>query len=272
LTGENNLKQFFILLGEKDTGKSLFLHILNGIFESFAGAVNDRVFKQSKSESIHDTEAFDLMKKRVAFVSELNDEEAFNEKMMKKISGGDEVSIRACQGSENVNVLFNCILLLATNEIPKFKGKAFADRMCIISFHKKFKNDPKRRDEILSHTEDFFSVACKYAKLYYYDAGMELEPVDEVKESTQKVKDEKDSFKMWLEEDTFQVDRTKENDKAWRMKKTVLYANYTASCYASSIQALGRNTFYARFNELHPNLKTYDDGKFWCGVREKVLE
>ena len=266
LTGENNMKLFFLLLGAKDSGKSLFLQILKAIFETFAGAVNDKVFKQSRTESVHNTEAFELIEKRLAFVSELEEKESFNEQLMKKISGGDDINIRGCGSDKNITVHFDSILMLALNEIPKFNESAFAGRMRVISFKNKFRDNIARKAEILSHIDDFFSVACQFAKKYY-EAGMKFDDVQEVLVSTKAIIDERDSFKTWWAEDNYQIDMTKD-DPNWRVKKTSVFANYTNWCICNKVEPIGRNKFYTRFDDEF-KLKTYNEGKSWCGIKEK---
>jgi len=273
LTGENNLKIFIALLGEKDTGKTLFEKLMGLMMGSFAGAVSDKVFKQSKAQSVHDTEAFSLIKKRLAFVSELDENDKFNEQLMKKITGGDDVELRACGSSENVVVKFMSVLLCAMNVMPKFKEQAFAGRMRVISFKTKFENNPTRRDEILAHVDDFFTVACMYASKYYAN-GMQIEMVDEVLQSTQSVIDERDTFKTWLSDDTLVIDEEYKgkcpplSPLESRMKKTAIYANYQNWCQANSLDAVGRNKFYDKF-QAEFNLPTYNGNQVLRGVREK---
>lgn len=276
LTGENNLKILIMLLGEKDTGKSLFLKLLNLIMGSFSGTVSDKVFKQSKTQSVHDTEAFSLIKKRLAFVSELDETEKFNEQLMKKISGGDDVELRACGSAENVVVKFMCVLMCALNVMPKFKEEAFAGRMRVVSFKTKFENNPARRDAILELVDDFFTVACMYASKYYAN-GMNIEDVDEVLQSTKQVIDERDTFKTWLGDDTLVIDEGYKgtcpplSPLESRMKKTAVYANYQNWCQANSVDAIGRNKFYDKF-QAEFNLPEFVRDKQWRGVREREFD
>ena len=85
MAGENNMKKFYVLIGAKDTGKSLFIALLQKMMGFLGGMANDKVFKQ-KQQSCHDTESFSLEGKRFACVSELGENEKFNEEQIKKIS------------------------------------------------------------------------------------------------------------------------------------------------------------------------------------------
>ena len=274
LTGQNNMKQFYILLGEKDTGKSLFLKLISLIFESWGGVVNDKVFKQSKTESVHNSEAFSLLEKRTAFVSELQETESFNEQLIKKISGGDDVNIRGCGSDKNNTVNFNCVLWLASNCLPKYTEDAFAERLRIVTFSTVFKNNQTRRDDILAHIDDFFTMACIMAKRYY-DNGMKFGNVKEVMESTKSIIDERDKFKNWIDEEFYFIDKKYinnlliENDDAEpRTKKSEVYANYIQWCCENNISGFGKITFYKKFQTQY-GLPEYNDKKMWRGIRIK---
>jgi P4 family phage/plasmid primase-like protien len=279
LSGENNMKHFYILYGEANTGKSLFLHIINSIFEGFGGVVNDRIFKQSRNESVHNAEIFSLIGKRSGVVSELGEKEKFNEQLMKKISGGDDIEIRGCGSKENVLVNLNCVLMMALNEIPQFTEKAFIERMRVIRFTRRFENNPVRRDAILSKIDDFFTVAVRYARRFY-NAGLTFETVDEVLASTKSVADDKDSFKGWWDEDLFVIDEEykgkiiKENNiqnpSEWRTKKTEVYNSYTNWCETNGAEAMGRTKFYARFSSEF-KLPDYRD-KWWRGIERASMK
>jgi phage/plasmid-associated DNA primase len=199
-------------------------------------------------------------------VSELEEKEHFNEQLMKKISGGDDISIRACGSDKNVTVKLNSVLMLALNEVPKFNESAFAGRMRVLAFKTKFQNNPEKREAILSKIDDFFSVACHYAKKYYQQ-GMKFEDVEEVLQSTREVVDERDTFKTWLGEDNYLIDITKD-EPAWRVKATSVYANYIGWCVSNKVEGIGRSKFYSRFRDEY-KLPEYNQGKYWCGLKER---
>jgi len=241
---------------------------------SWAGVVNDKVFKQSRSDSVHNTEVFSLMEKRCAFVSEMAEEDKFNEVLMKKITGGDEINIRACGSNENVSVNFNCIMWLATNGVPIFHEKAFIERMRIVSFHTVFQNNPNREKEVLNKVDDFFSLACIMAKKYY-DDKCKIVDVKEVLESTKEVVDERDTFKSWVDgcfEDEYVITTEWEkNDKGlpYRTKKSSVLSSYVGYCLTEKVKSLGKQKFYKAFDEKFNLDGTYDKGMFWTGLRQK---
>jgi phage/plasmid-associated DNA primase len=255
---------------------------MEAMMQSFGGFVNDKVFKKSKSDSVHNTEAFALIEKRVAFVTELEEDEKFNEQLIKKISGGDNINIRACGSDRNVLVHLNTVLMLATNEIPSFKETAFAQRMRIIAFKTKFENNEARYRDIMEHVDHFFTMACRYAKKYY-DNGMKFADVQEVLDSTKEVIGERDSVASWLNEKDYEVNEdyvgTREgasvpdlsSDGPWRTKKIDVFNSYEDFCVTNKAEPIGRNKFYKRIESLY-KFPTYNEGKQWRGIKKRRLE
>jgi len=261
-SGENNLKRFYVLIGAKDTGKSLFVALLQQVFGFLGGMANDKVFK-IKTQSCHDTETFSLEGKRFASVSELGENEKFNEELIKKISGGDCQNLRRAGSKDNEEVKFDCVLLLATNEVPTFHEQAFAGRMRVFKFDNVFENNPARRDDILANVDSFFTVFARGAKRYY-DDGMDIADCEEViMASKQLVTAKNPVSQFWNDQDEFEFVK----DVSKRVKKVEIWNSFLG---AMGHKTLGRNKFYAMFMDIYKKelLRTdYDKGTCWSGVQ-----
>ena len=262
MSGENNMKKFFVMIGVKDTGKSLFVALLQKMMGFLGGMANDKVFKQ-KTQSCHDTETFSLEGKRVACVSELNENEKFNEDQIKKISGGDSLNIRRAGSKDNEEVRFDCVLILATNEVPTFHEQAFAGRMRVLTFPKVFENNPARRDEILANSDVFFSMCIKAGKRYY-DNGMNIVDCEEVVVASKRLVTEKNPVtQYWNDQDEFEF----VNDISKRVKKVDIWNSFLG---AMGYKTLGRNKFYNMFIDIYKKelLRTdYGRNTEWSGVQ-----
>jgi phage/plasmid-associated DNA primase len=241
---------------------------VNNILGEFGGVGNDKVFKLMKYDSVHDSEAMDLKGRRFISVSELTEEESFNEKLMKKISGGDAINLRGC-ASEKVNTItFDCVMWLATNDIPNFSGKndegvesAFAQRMRVLTFPKVFAIDSKKADDVIAHTNSFFTILCRMAKRYY-DNGRIFEDVPEVLASTGKVIDNKDTFKMfWANQTEYEFVAGE------KVKKTSVFSSYLG--WGQGRKLLGRNGFYKRVLQEFKCVSELEaeQHKFWHGLK-----
>ena len=184
MTGLNNLKVFPLLLGPSNTGKSLFIHLLSRILGPFSSTASARVFKQSRSESSHESSIFSLIGSRVSCVTEMSEDDIFNEDLLKIITGDDFMNIRKAGMPDSVSVNLKCVPILITNHVPKFKDSAFSKRMKIILFPNVFVQNSKVAETILGDLDNFFSVFCYGAKLYNQDS---LRDVSEVIISTKEI-------------------------------------------------------------------------------------
>ena len=90
LTGENHLKKIIVLKGAKgNNGKSTFLNLFKSIIEKFGVSGADRIFLETRAQSVHQAELFTLIGKRVSYICELTEHSSFNIPLMKEISGDD---------------------------------------------------------------------------------------------------------------------------------------------------------------------------------------
>lgn len=278
LTGENNLKRFFQLLGVGNTGKSLFIHLLSEILSCFSNQAPDSIFKAKKTEAVHDQALFAIINYRAVTISELAEKESYNVKLMKAISGGDSMNIRRCGGDENISVQNTSVLWSASNEIPQYDNdKAFIERMRIISFNKVFPKDGKKKAELLSYKDDFFTVCCEMAKLYYDNNG--FDDVKQVIDNTNLVVGEKDSFKNYLE-DGFITDfkltgisvigtsGVEIPAKYNRVKKDSIYLSYQHwfSYSSEGSTLLGKKVFYKRFEDEFKGKIVENEKLYWKGI------
>jgi len=249
LSGRNDKKRFFILLGEKDTGKSLFINLLLQILGDFSCSPNKRVFKKTKGEAVHDTALFSLMNTRLCSVSELSEDDKFNEDLLKSITGNDFCEIRKAGSSCNVKVKFNCVPFLATNFVPKFKCEAFASRMRVIPFENKFERNLERGKQILDMTDHFFTLAIQnYCEENLKDVPVVLQKTEEV---TLEVR--VDSFHDWLND---QNDFLFDGDENHKVKKTDLYDSYINHCIKYNLESAGKISFYKKL-QSEKNLGIY---------------
>jgi len=265
LTGENNLKLFFTLLGCADSGKSLFLELLLLIFGDFGTIANEKCFTIGK-KSTHDQEIFSLEGVRMSGISELSEDDKFNERLIKSISGGDVQNLRRCGSKNNEKVSFDTILWLMSNHLATFQDKAFITRIRLFDFHKKFKRDGKKKREVLSNVDLFFTMACNQANKYYNN-GLQIEDVKQVLAFTDTNILEKDSFIQFFKEDLYEVT----GDDTDRVKKTDLlkdYKNYVSRNFPS--ERVGRNKFYNRCIEVY-DFSTYRQ-RWYEGVKKTDYE
>lgn len=147
LTALTSEKCFFLLHGSGNNGKTIFLETVGALLGngdywtpmSFSTLT-------SKSRSGPNEDIARLRGSRYVTAIETNEGQAFNEALVKQLTGGDTISARFLhQNSFNFRPTFK--LFLGTNHKPDVKGtdKGMWDRIRLIPFDERFSSDP---DEI----------------------------------------------------------------------------------------------------------------------------
>jgi phage/plasmid-associated DNA primase len=247
MTGENNLKKFVNLIGNGDNGKSVFIELHQEVFNGFSTQGNKRTFISQKSQSNHDAEIMGLINSRFVSLTELKKKEAFNEELIKAISGGDTQKVRGCGQKDTIEVLFSCVLWIATNELAKFENEQFKNRLLCIYFANKFDKNPKYVEELKEMYDDFFTHLCLSAQKYY-ENGRSITFCPEIDDYTNKMKNSQNSFLNWMEkQDIFEI-----NEEGEEMDRDFIREDYYQFCRSSEVSKIA--DFYIQF-EKHLNVE-----------------
>ena len=242
MTGENNLKKFVNLIGNGDNGKSVFIELHQEIFNGFSTQGNKRTFISQKSQSNHDAEIMGLINSRFVSLTELKKKEAFNEELIKAISGGDTQNVRGCGSKDTIKVLFSCVLWIATNELAKFENEQFKNRLLCVDFANKFEKNPKYVEALKEMYDDFFTHLCLSAKRYY-ENGRSITFCPEIEDYTNKMKNSQNSFLNWLtSQDVFE-----NNEDGDEIDRDLIREHYSQFCRDNEVAKI--TNFYKAFEE-----------------------
>lgn len=262
MTGENNLKKFVNLIGNGDNGKSVFIELHQQIFNGFSTQGNKRTFISQKSQSNHDAEIMGLINSRFVSLTELKKKEAFNEELIKAISGGDTQKVRGCGSKDTIEVLFSCVLWIATNELAKFENEQFKNRLLCIDFANKFEKNPKYVEELKEMYDDFFTHLCLSAR-QYYENGRSITFCPEIEDYTNKMKNSQNSFLNWLSsQDIFE--HKEEDEKREELNREELRDNYSQYCRDNEVAKIAN--FYKLF-ETHFKVEAHQKHTGNCSYR-----
>jgi len=151
------VRHIFFLLGVKGSnGKSVLLKTLKRTFTGATDTISKKIIVQdSRQSSALNTEVEKLETCRMAMTSEFDNKEKMNVKMMKEVSGGDDISLRGMRETERT-IRPTANLFAITNDMPSMKIKnpkeqsAFFKRLIIIPFNAEFENNTDTEAEILS--------------------------------------------------------------------------------------------------------------------------
>jgi phage/plasmid-associated DNA primase len=245
MTGENHLKKFINFIGEADGGKSCFLEHHQNILGEFACQANKRLFVAQKNEACHDSEMFNLLGKRLASLTETKDDQKFNEDLIKKISGKDKVNIRGAGQLDTIDVLFDTVLLLATNNICQFADPAFMSRLLCFNFCNVFAKDATVPEKLRQNQDAFFTVLCEYAKKFY-DNGMTFPISEQARSYTKEVCEKQDTIREWLREEGTYVKGTEDD----YCDKPLVYQDYLNYWRGQGRKLVGKIKFFQQFQEI----------------------
>ena len=258
LTGENHLKFITIMKGALgDNGKTCFLNLIKPIMGKFGFEPQKKVFIESKADSVHQTELFDLIGKRLTYISELTEKSKFNIDLLKFISGNDKYkNARRARASENEDIKIDCKLMIITNDIPKFDDdRAFSNRLMVIDFPNVFEKNPAKQEQILGYQNIFFSYLCETATKFYSE-GMNFTPSKQSMITTLKEKQDKDSLLSFVEEKIIIT-----NNPIDKMLRSTFLEEYNNYCLTSEYNKISRNRLYERIVKEY-KIKVYRDRSF----------
>ena len=251
MTGENNLAKFFNLYGEGRNGKSFVLDLMNEIMGSYAGQGTKRVFTEQKhGASTHDADLFKIKNTRLITIMEMKDTEQFNETLIKSLTGGDKIQLRNCGSEKPITVKFQCIPVIATNQIAKFDqcDIAFQNRIIVFNFKNVFEKNDKYVEMIMNMKDHIFSYLCNITYNNYYLKNKDIIWCKEVVVATNDVMNFRDTIIDFLDNNHYE-----KCDDAIIISRNEIYENYINYCGSNHIDRnniIKIQAFFKRFEKM----------------------
>lgn len=197
LTSDVSLKKIFILLGDSDTGKSSLFNFINKAFDNnqiVSSVSSDILIQGNKS---HIKSCYEKLDKglNLGYLSELKDNQKFNDDSLKSLSGEDDITYRPF-GKTDKSFKNRTKLFIFTNEIPNFccVSNAFIKRLVFFPFRYDFSKHATKEDRIRKNKfeerfhDEKFSVFVDWIKEFLDDPTLSIPDV-------------MDDFKKQIEQD-----------------------------------------------------------------------
>ena len=172
LSGSMDEDYFYIWYGKKGSnGKSTITMLLHKLMGKFYSQLNKKVLVSSNASLIHETHLKNIEGKRLSVFGELKKGDKLRDDRLKKLtSDKDQITYRIAHASEERTFVPTSKIVIQTNFYPNIDVTDSAMmRIIVIPFEAVFKDKPKKKNE------------------YKKD-----------KDLVQKMKDNLDSFFMWL--------------------------------------------------------------------------
>lgn len=134
LLGIARERSFWILYGNGNNGKSIFIDLFSELLNDYASSTTSASVMNQKTDRIPNDIAR-LNGKRFVVIPETEENERFNASLIKALSAGDKITARFLFG-EFFDFYFSGKLWIATNHKPQITdhSKGFWDRLKIIPF------------------------------------------------------------------------------------------------------------------------------------------
>lgn len=142
LLGRADRRAFFLIYGPSGTGKSQFLSTMEYVFGDYGATAAEGTFRTKDSGGGPNNDLHGLRGKRFVSTSETAENASFNENLLKRLTGRDQVVSRDLYQS-NITWTPECALWLATNHPPRFNSDddAIWKRAKLVPFLTKFGTD-----------------------------------------------------------------------------------------------------------------------------------
>lgn len=240
LTGETREQCLAFLYGTGQNGKGVFITTLAQILGDYASTADADVFME-QDQTRHPTEMARLRGARLVTVDETDNSKRWNEKRIKRITGGGRIEARFMR-QDDFEFTPQFKLLIAGNHKPQLRGvgKAIQRRIHLVPFTVTIP-DSERDDELTNKLEAEYP-----AILQWMIAGcMEwqrhgLKAPQQVLEATQRYIDAEDVIGEWVEERC---------EQRGEVARPVAYKNYRAWVEGRGERAWSSKAFKAAIEE-----------------------
>lgn len=247
LTGDTKEQCFFIFYGRGANGKSTFVNTLNEILKSYAVSIPNEVLMSNKNSNGNapNAELLKLKGKRMVETGELPEFRAFNESLLKQMTGGDLITARGMYAKNPISFNPKFKLIMVGNHKPYIKGldHGFWRRTHVVPFDNtipKEKIDKSLQEKLSSELSGILNWAIEGC-LKWQQEG--LEQPEKVKKAAEDYKQEQDYIGEWIADCCIEVDSS---------KYTIgqeLFHNYDEWCNSHNESRLTARTLYKKLEE-----------------------
>lgn len=179
LTGNTFHRKFYVLHGIGCNGKSVFMDMVQSLLSNnlYKTLSEQAIVKQRGSRGGATPELVSLRTPRLAVMNELNDNTEIDSAMVKRLTGGDELTVRPLY-KEEITFKTQSKICIITNELPNFdiSDQAMLDRVVFIPFKQRFTPTPESRDYLNSLKNDKDALFSYFVRQYpkFLKEGLEV--------------------------------------------------------------------------------------------------
>lgn len=269
MLGDADQRSLFLVCGPSGTGKSTLMATMELVFGDYGVPAPSGTLRAAGREGSSPSNDLHMLRgKRFVSTSETNEHTAYNEDLIKRLTGRDRIQSRSLY-KDFQDWAPVCAIWLATNHPPRFSSDddAIWRRAKIIPFHTVLLGE--------GEVPDYAHNVLAYEKagiLNWLLAGLQeylvhgLQEPEEVQEMARDVRLQSDPVSRFLED--LVGDGVLLQDEAQTMRTTELYSMYQDWSRRLGERTLGSRRFMNRVLSGYPNLSTVrlQGNYFWRGL------
>jgi putative DNA primase/helicase len=254
LLGDVDQRSIFWIYGPPGTGKSTLMDTIRFVFGDYGSTASSGAFRSKGKDHGPSNDLHGLRGKRFVTTSETAETTSFDEDLLKRLSGRDQVTSRDLYQA-NQEWTPECVLWMATNNAPRFSSDddAIWRRTKLIPFLTVFTGDAEvpdfARRTLAPERNGILNWLLEGLRDYLlFGLG---EPVS-VLESAKDQRSQSDSVARFIDERVLDGVLVEGDDQ--RIRTGELYAMYTDWVKLTGERAIGSRRFVTRMLSNFPTL------------------
>jgi putative DNA primase/helicase len=269
ILGRAERRALFLLHGPSGSGKSQFMRVMELLFGEFGETAAASTFSASSRGASLTNDLNDLKGKRFVGLSELDEDEQFNESLLKRLTGGDTAKSRGLfQENSRWRVQFS--LWMATNYLPRLKSDDNALWKRVKPIHFPNVVSESGRAEIVDLAEKIFKEEAAGVLNWvldgvtlYLERG--LDDPEQVSAAVNTYRSEVDEVTQFVNESITDGTLVRGEDEKVRVRQ--LHGIYAEWCRRNNIRHwLGERRFSRRMEAIGFKRKVVTEGTVFVGV------
>ena len=269
MLGDADQRSLFLVCGPSGTGKSTLMATMEMVFGDYGIAAPSGTLRAGiKDQSGPSVDLHTLRGKRFVSTSETNEHTAYNEDLIKRLTGRDQIQSRSLY-QENQGWSPVCSIWLATNHPPKFSSDddAIWRRAKIIPFTTVLLGDGEVSDYahnvLADERNGIFNWLMAGLRDYLING---LREPEEVKEAAHEVRLQSDSAARYIEDQV--TDGILIEEAGERIRTSELYQMYSEWARRLGERPVGTRRFIHRIQAARSDLELVriNGYQFWRGL------
>jgi putative DNA primase/helicase len=268
LLGDADQRSMFMIFGPSGTGKSTLMETMRDLFGDYGTTAPAGTFRSQRGDKAPSNDLHGLRGRRFVSTSETTESTAFDEDLLKRLTGRDKIQSRALY-QEHQEWVPEFTLWLATNHAPRFNSDddAIWRRSKLIPFNTVFLGEgqvPDMARTVLAPEADGILNWLLAGLHDYLENGLD-EPA-EIMEMAKEQRSQSDSVARFLDDRI--VDGWLMLEPSQQMRSSELYAMYVAWSRETGDRALGNRRFSNRLLSNFSSISQVRDGSqlLWRGI------